>query len=329
MNKIKSFSTFLIMVIVFIIFAECLTRLFFSFINDLDIEMWKYSQRIKKRVANPKIVFFHKPNIEEKLYGVDIKINSKGLRSPEYNYSKKTGTGRILVIGDCMTFGWGVEYQDTFPALLEHKLNESSEGKEKFEVINFGIGNYNLIQEANLFLQEGYKYDADLYIINYFLNDLEPTPSMKTSYILENSMLAVLLWSRLQNITSLFKMNNDSETYYQSLYNSDLQAHKEAWGAFGLMIEDMKRRGCKIIVNILPVLNNLSGEKYPYKNIHKATQDEMKKYDIIVIDLADVFFNKDEKSLWVSEFDTHYNKNAFMLMVENNLPIIEKIFERH
>ncbi|MFT5683977.1 MAG: hypothetical protein ACI8RZ_004912 [Myxococcota bacterium] len=57
-----------------------------------------------------------------------VSTNSHGLRSPEIGV--KQGT-RILCVGDSVTFGWGVPYGETYPALLAEKLG--------VEVINAGV----------------------------------------------------------------------------------------------------------------------------------------------------------------------------------------------
>ena len=56
--------------------------------------------------------------------------NSMGFRSPELENPKSKF--RILCIGDSVTFGWGVEDQETYPALLQKQFPNT-------EVINVGV----------------------------------------------------------------------------------------------------------------------------------------------------------------------------------------------
>ena len=323
MNKLKNIGVFLFLVIFFLLSAELLTRVYFSFYDSLDTEMWKYSMKIKQKSGNPKIVFTHKPNTEAKLYGVNIKINSRGLRSEEYDYVKKKDAVRIVLIGDCMTLGWGVDYENIFSRRLEKKLEAIFPGK-KFEFINLGIGNYNLIQESEFFLTEGSKYDADFYIVNYFLNDVEPTPVTKTNFILENSMFAVLIWSRFDNITREFDAKKNYVDYYKSLYDRNSKAYIQAWDAFDKMYRSMKGRNSKIYINILPIINNLKKNEYSFYNVHQQVNEELKKYDVTVIDLLPNFIDKNPDELWVSPLDTHYNKNAFKIMVDADIDEFKK-----
>lgn len=58
-----------------------------------------------------------------------VSTNSQGFRGPEIQ-EKKSGL-RILCLGDSVTFGWGVEQDESYPALLARSLN--------IEVINAGV----------------------------------------------------------------------------------------------------------------------------------------------------------------------------------------------
>ena len=117
--------------------------------------MWRYAVKGKISAKNPYHFHMNKPGAYFKnLYGVEVKINSKGLRDYDYTYSKPANTYRILVLGDSITFGWGVELKDTYSKYLERKLNQTDLGT-KFEVINTGVGNYNLKAEIEFLKREG------------------------------------------------------------------------------------------------------------------------------------------------------------------------------
>jgi len=105
-------------------------------------------------------------------FTVHYKTNSKGLRDYEHNYEKKNNTFRILVLGDSMTFGEGVEVNESYPKILEKLLNNNTQGK-KFEVINAALPAQNTDQELIYFMEEGYKYNPDLIILGFYIgNDI-------------------------------------------------------------------------------------------------------------------------------------------------------------
>ena len=62
-----------------------------------------------------------------------VETNSLGLRGPE----PSQGQGpRVLALGDSVTFGWGVPYEDSYPAQLQEALSEKA---PSVEVLNAGM----------------------------------------------------------------------------------------------------------------------------------------------------------------------------------------------
>ncbi len=99
---------------------------------------------------------------------IKININSKGLRDYEHEYTKKNGTLRVLVIGDSLTFGIGLNYNDIYTTLLEKNLKKS----ENVEIIKAGVGGYEFSQEYQFYKDELYKYNPDMVIIETSIGDL-------------------------------------------------------------------------------------------------------------------------------------------------------------
>jgi len=116
-------------------------------------------------------------NFPGKLYkNITIDINSKGLRDYEHEYNHNTTKIRILGLGDSITFGAGVIYEDTYLRQLEKKLLE--EGYD-VEIIKAGINGYEFDQEYTYFFEEGYKYDPDIVTIGIVLNDIQEVNSKR------------------------------------------------------------------------------------------------------------------------------------------------------
>ncbi len=68
------------------------------------------------------------------VYEVTYHINSRGFRGPEPALRPPKGKKRLLVLGDSMVEGHGVEFDETFSALLN-----GSEALEGWETVNVGI----------------------------------------------------------------------------------------------------------------------------------------------------------------------------------------------
>lgn len=151
-----------------------------------DLEMWKYARQLKRSAANPIQGFEHIPSQSGHFMGVDVNINSHGQRGREIALEKARGLTRILMLGDSITLGWGVPYEETVSKYLEKLLGEFG-GEQPIEVINTGVGNTNTEMQVTYFQTHGVKFSPDIVLLNYFINDAEPTPRRKTHFFSEHS----------------------------------------------------------------------------------------------------------------------------------------------
>ena len=90
-------------------------------------------------------------------------INSEGFRGPEFMKNKPDNTYRIIAVGDSTTFGAGVTYENTWPIILEKKLQNLSKSKN-IEVINTGGGIAMSLKQSKLIKEKLVDYKPDLII---------------------------------------------------------------------------------------------------------------------------------------------------------------------
>ena len=102
--------------------------------------------------------------------GPDFRVNRKGLRGPEVEYEKPAGVKRILYLGDSVAFGWKLPHRDTFPARAEPHIARLA--RVEVETINSGVGGYSPWQELVYLREEGLRYDPDLVLVSFVLNDV-------------------------------------------------------------------------------------------------------------------------------------------------------------
>jgi hypothetical protein len=97
-----------------------------------------------------------------------VKLNNEGMR--DYNFTIEKGEKkRIAVIGDSFTFGAGVKNaSEIYSKVLERKLQ--SEGE--WEVYTFAVPGYNAREEYIMLKEKALKYNPDMIIIGFFVNDL-------------------------------------------------------------------------------------------------------------------------------------------------------------
>lgn len=116
--------------------------------------------------------FLFEPQAHYNWEGIDVQIDSRGLRTPEFAIPKPANTFRILNIGDSVAFGWEVTEQQTYGEQLAASLNALNDGRH-YEVINAAVPGWNPAMERNFLLQEGLSYEPDLIIVDLTLaNDI-------------------------------------------------------------------------------------------------------------------------------------------------------------
>ena len=71
-----------------------------------------------------------------------------------------------FVIGDSFTMGSGVEIEKVYHSVVEEKLNER-EDSVRYELINFGVGGYNLLNYSGVLEKKAVLYDPDFIVIGF------------------------------------------------------------------------------------------------------------------------------------------------------------------
>jgi lysophospholipase L1-like esterase len=104
-------------------------------------------------------------------YTVRDRLNSLGLNDVERRVEKEPGSRRILVLGDSFVFGQGVRRDESLPRLLDLSLPD-------VEVINAGIPGYGLEQEYLYFKDRGHRFEPDLVLLGFFMNDVQDPTTM-------------------------------------------------------------------------------------------------------------------------------------------------------
>ena len=149
----------------------------------------------------PELKYELTPGASVRAWGADIKINSQGFRGPEP--SSDPATERVIVLGDSITFGNSLALEDTFPFQLQKRLVSQ---QRKVEVLNFGVGGYDTLQEVSLLEIRGLKYHPNLVVVAYCLNDVGiasmSLESIRRTQQLQNSDFSFLYESRLVQLIS-------------------------------------------------------------------------------------------------------------------------------
>ena len=321
MNTSKLLKNLLAIVIILVVlFAICeaLIRVYLHYNTVYDIEMTRYAMSVKEDSENPKIGHVHKPGSEMELMDVSVSINSDGHRDREYS-TEKGEAYRIVFLGDSLTFGWGVEIDDTFQYILEEELSKSS----PTEIINFGTGNYNTEQEVNLFFEKGAKYDPDKVVLFYFINDAEVTPEKSGLWFLGYSHLISFYWSRINSLMNNIVAAKSFEEYYNSLYEEEQEGWVNARRSLIELRDYCRENGIALQVVLLPELHDT--DNVIFKQVYDKISGFLEENGIDYMSLAGLFKGYgNEIELWVSFDDAHPNHIAHGKIAESLVEFISK-----
>lgn len=315
-NLFLRLTAIIIIFLVILAIGEVLIRVYLNYNMAYDIEMTKYAMNLKKDSENPLVGHEHRPNKSMELMDVMVDINSDGLRDKEYPLAKGDKY-RIIFLGDSLTFGWGVQENETFASLIEEDLNSN----QPTEVINFGTGNYNTEQEVNLFIDKGLKYSPDKVVLFYFINDAELTPEKSGLWFLGYSHFISFYWSRINSLMNNLVPSKSFQEYYESLYEQNEQGWINARKAILQLRDICKENGIEFQVVLLPELHDVNNEIFTnvYNNLALFLRDN----NIDYLNLAKLFENHPNQiELWVSFDDAHPNNIAHREIAESSVDFI-------
>jgi len=122
-------------------------------------------------------------------FDTNVTINDRGFRGPLIPYERTPGKKRVEILGDSYVWGYGVNENEMFTALLPQFLNSA-------EVVNLGVTGYSTDQELMLYEDEGYKYNADYVVLVFCMNDVDGNTTRvqyatyeKPVFVLDNDQL--------------------------------------------------------------------------------------------------------------------------------------------
>jgi lysophospholipase L1-like esterase len=308
--------------------------------------------------AYPDLKYELTPGASGRVWGTDIKINSQGFRGPEP--SSNPGTQRVIVLGDSIAFGNNLPLEDTFSFQLQQRL--VSQGRD-VEILNFGVGGYDTLQEVSLLEIRGLQYHPALVVVTYCLNDisiaslnLEHIQRMQTlrSSFLYESRLAQLISASIETIRTKnwLKHMNDPEVFHRDYKNQidpigneesellELMSQAPKWPSttwygdrdrvgrlrfgFRRLARLSQENGFPVVIMIVPLLLDKGGA-YSHRAAHRIVEMEARRAGLDTIDLTDRFMRAGMGNLELSLGDIiHPNKAGHTIMADSLSDFIDE-----
>lgn len=271
---------------------------------------------------------------------VQYKYNKLGFRDIDHNLESKEGVKRIAVLGDSVTDGYGVNFEDMFSSILQSKMGDST------EILNFGQSGMDTKQEIHLLRKYGLKYKPNVVIVNFVLNDFDGGSSLKKKRnektvnqaskkrkantigllggisvdpefkkLLKRSALIYFVKERLENVKGLITGDEVLTQDYFTRTFGGIESRKRVSIAIKEFSELSNSNNFKPYIIIWPILNDF--KNYRYKEMHDWVVIEAGKYNIHTIDLLTLYSKYSYRKLQVvSEDNVHPNRKGHEIAVD-------------
>ncbi len=319
----------------------------FAFIEGTDLWVNVPSERIRFVYDGNPRGYFGKNN------EIDHHTNSLGFRGNEFIVHKPHRTFRIAFLGDSFTFGEGVRFADTYPEQVSLLLRQQYKSSHvNFESFNFGVGGHNTSQTSYVFRNIAARFNPDLVVLGYTLNDAEPSlieremssgrmvrhprehsvPEGLGDKLPPNTLLYRLRTSRLLwQFAENNRRTQKTISHYKSLFQNTDSDWMKSRRALQEIIDLCLEKNVPCYVLSFPVLYELS-DRYPFANIHSLVRQEVEGSGGTFVDLFHALKGLESKALWVHPTDQHPNEEvhriAARVLVEriaDNAEIVKKI----
>lgn len=246
-------------------------------------------------------------------------VNAHGLRDPERPFAKPPGTTRIVVLGDSFMFGHGVADDSTCVRHLERALN--ARGGPPVEVINASHIGYNTARQRVLLDSLGLRFQPDLVLLSYVLNDPEEH-YLTYPALLPGSLGRAMEWSAFYYLTRAIAFrvlvatgrSPDYESYLKAMFDPRLpswQRHREALHG---IVADARGAGAPVVAAVWPFAQRGHAfTPYVYAREHAMAVAAVRESGAEVVDLYPVFARDRYEDFALSIADSHPNDRAHRL----------------
>ncbi|MBI4451962.1 SGNH/GDSL hydrolase family protein [Candidatus Woesearchaeota archaeon] len=251
-----------------------------------------------------------------------IELNDEGYRDLNHQLMKRN-VYRIAVLGDSFTFGTGIEnMESTYPKILQTKLNAKAR-TIKYGVFNFGKEGVDTEYEIKILQQYALKYNPDIIIVGYVLNDFRDAASQNKrnfylfwadKYIERKSYLYSLIKkSGVNLLESIGVIKSYQKAIAESFYSDK---NKEINRAYILEMDKIaKNNNATLVVVAIPFIYNL--DDYPFSHAHEFLKDTAAQNRILYLDTLPQLSKFNESDIVVSRYDWHPNEMGHKIIAES------------
>lgn len=267
-------------------------------------------------VDDPVLDWRYIPNSRFQQGKIVNQYNGAGFRGGDHSIEKPSGITRVVVIGDSVTEGYGVEWRDVFASSVQASLGSG------YEVINLGMGGLNAPQEVHILEKVGLRYSPDHVVVNFVLNDcdffvrakaaakhaesadskidllgIRINPALKRT--LKSSALIYMVNERVADLWGRLR-GEERHDYYEEIWRNE-ENRAKITAAFERLRTLSRNHGFKVIVLVWPLVIDYG--HYRFRPVHEWTIEQAAAKGFATIDLLPVYSTQPFRTLQVTSED--------------------------
>lgn len=255
--------------------------------------------------------------------GIQFQTNSWGFRGRDVVEIDQDRDTVILVLGDSYAFGYGVEFADAFPSVLEDALHSAYPDKG-VKVITLALPGYNTAQYLAALKEFGPVLQPTLVLLAYHLNDVErhvkpADTAQETRRGFSARDYFHLLRFILPRLAGVARALNISVTTTVTRELTEYVDNGEAWRRNQIALQELvavtKELEARMAVVILPYMVQLN-EKHPALRAYSAAQRFFESFQIPTVNAFEYLKGEDAGKLWINPFDGHPNAQGHKLIAK-------------
>ena len=284
----------------------------------------------------PGLVYDLIPNHSARLLASQIVTGPEGYRIDPDAAPAVTSApaARIAFVGDSSSFGWGVEYRQSYPEIFRTRI-ETSLGRP-VALRNYSVPGYNSEQELALFLQRIAPDKPDVMFVHHDPNDSDPIGlgfGMTADYLAPeygDNLLSSALWKlasrelRIRWNQRAFEYDNKVTVMAGNIIGGSLyDRHLKALESLSAAAKSLNLPVIAILFDGRVAIDDHYVDSEIYQVQHRGLQQRLEHMGFLVLDLFPFHQEqlrqlgwKDLTPAWRSPGDAHPNPHGHRMIAE-------------
>jgi len=228
---------------------------------------------------------------------------------------QKIGDQNVIVIGDSLTYGFGVRYEDAFIFKVQNSLNKTG---IHLSFVNFSTPGFDSRECLDAYNRVKDKIPHRYVIYGLHVNDLIKFPTSYVTSKVRRIRIKVREWSKAMDfmLGQVEKIKSRHENIKKLLEPSNVWQHyfEDNMNAIKALKMETEKRNAEFLVVILPILVNVREETF--RPVYDGIEAQLANNKIDFIDLSGSVSSYKDSELWIMPFDQHPNEIANQIFAE-------------